>query len=274
MATLAESRKNNKRSVQPIERFTTKDYEKELIEGEGIALGDIPEIKTTFKSMKRVSDMAEFVHLVLYGTKGQQDMRKKQIMAFKGIKGKDEEETKEILERKKKYLEKQRFANLVELCRLFCLAGAAKEKTKEKYAEEIVNFLEKPNKDHIVVTEKEKVVQIEEEEEEVEEPTPKRKPTTRAKKAETKKEVKKPAKKTTKKETKATPKKGGKKEDKKATPKKTAAKKAETKKAKTTTPKKTTKKTEEKADKKKPVKKTEKKEKETKKPAPKKEAKK
>lgn len=238
MSTLAERRKADKREVKTVERYRDTDYIKEVIEGEGTMIKEIPQVKAAFKSCPRDQDFLEIVHKAMYGTIGKQDVRRKEIMAFKGFKGKDDEATNDLADKKKKFLSQQTYVALIEMCRLFCLAGAAKTKTKEKYAEEIVKFLEKPGSTKIVVTPKDKVAIVEEEEED-EEPTPKKKPTTRAKKTEEKK-------KTTKKEAKATPKKGGKKEkEAKATPKKTAAKKEKEEK-KATTPKKTTKKEEEK----------------------------
>ena len=229
MATLIERRKTNVRERKEVPRYSNTDFEKKVIEGEGQVLREIPEIKAAFKSCPRDVDFLKIVHKTLYGTDGQQDVRRKEILSFKGVKGENEEETIQILERRRKFLEKQTYAALIEMCRLFCLAGAAKEKTKEKYAEEIIKFIEKPGNTKPVVTPKDKIAEIAEPIEEVEEEKPKKKPVTKAKKTE--------------KKGKATPKKESKaKKDKKETPKKKAAEKKETPKKKVTEKKETPKK--------------------------------
>ncbi|EDR24120.1 protein DEK, putative [Entamoeba dispar SAW760] len=206
MSTLAERRKQSPREKKTITRYKNSSYDKETIEGEGKALKEIPEIASTMKGIKKASDIAHLIHRVLFGTPGSVEERKKDIMSFKGLKGNTEIETTELLEKKKQYLEKQKFVDLIEICRLFCLGGASKEKTKEKYAEEIVEFLKKPGDVKIVVTERDKVANIEEELEEEED---KKKPIKKQIKKEekekklAKKDDKKPLKKeTTKKEIK------------------------------------------------------------------------
>ena len=252
MATLIERRKTNVRERKEVPRYSNTDFEKKIIEGEGQVLREIAEIKAAFKSCPRDVEFLKIVHKTLYGTDGQQDVRRKEILSFKGVKGENEEETIQILERRRKFLEKQTYAALIEMCRLFCLAGAAKEKTKEKYAEEIIKFIEKPGNTKPVVTPKDKIAEIAEPIEEVEEEKPKKKPVTKAKKTEkkgkaaAKKESK--AKTAAKKDKKETPKK--KATEKKETPKKKVAEKKETpkkpkateKKEKTTPAKKETKK--------------------------------
>ena len=249
MATLLERRQANKRERVAVQRYSDASYEKPVIVGDGKKLVDIPEIKAAMKTWTKDDDFHRIVHKALYGTEGTQEKRKKDIKEFQGIKGETEEETKAILEKRKEFLERQTYAALIEMCRIFCLAGAGKEKTKEKYAEEIVKFLEKPGSVKIVVTEKSKLADIAEPVVEEEE-KPKKKPVTKAKKEEKAKTPKKEAKKE-KKETKATPKKGGKKE-KAETPKKkaTTTPKKEGKKETKATPKKTAAKKEEKTPKK------------------------
>ena len=243
----AEGLRRSTRERKTVERYSNSEYEKKPIEGEGKILKEIPEIKEAFKRCPRDIDFLKIVHKTLYGTEGKQETRRKDILKFNGIKGENEEETKTILERRKAWLERQTFAALIEMCRLFCLAGAAKEKTKDKYAEEIVKFIEKPGEKKPVVTLKENIVDIPEPVEEVPEEVEK-KPKKKAAKKEEKKG------KTTKKESKG---KSTKKDSKKETPKKTKKEsKKEDKKEKTKTPKKDNKK-----DAKKP--KVEKKEKET-----------
>ena len=224
MATLAERRKADRRERKEVPRYSNTDFEKKPIEGEGQILREIPEIKTAFKSCPRDVEFLKIVHKTLYGTEGKQEVRRKEILSFKGIKGENEEETMTILERRRKWLENQTYAALIEMCRLFCLAGAAKEKTKEKYAEEIIKFIEKPGNTKPVVTPKDKIAEIAEPVEEVEEEKPKKKPVTKAKKEEKEKKGKKESKgkkETPKKKTTATPKKS----DKKETPKKKVSEK-------------------------------------------------
>lgn len=250
MATIGARKALENRERKQIVRYTDTDYQKEVIEGEGKMIKEIAEIKSVMKTMKKNQEFLEIVHKALYGTVGRQEVRRKEIMRFKGIKGKTEEETKEILEKRAAYLAKQKYAVLIEICRIFCLAGASKTKTKEKYAEEIVKFIEKPGETKHVVTEKDKVAHIEEEESEEEVVV--KKPVTRAKKEEEKKKGKKAAKKETKKKEvkKETKKKevkktAGKKETKKGEVKKVkapASKKGEEKKTKKAAPKKAAKK--------------------------------
>ncbi|EMD49119.1 hypothetical protein KM1_151020 [Entamoeba histolytica HM-3:IMSS] len=199
MSTLAERRKQSPREKKTIIRYKNSSYNKETIEGEGKALKEIPEIASVMKGIKKASDIAHLIHKVLFGTPGSVEERKKDIMSFKGLKGNTEAETIELLEKKKQYLEKQKFVDLIELCRLFCLAGASKEKTKEKYAEEIVEFLKKPGDVKVVVTERDKVANVEEEsEEEEDKKKPIKKQSTKEKKE--KKVAKKDDKKSLKKE--------------------------------------------------------------------------
>ena len=234
MSTLQERRRESKREVKPVDRFTDSTFEKEIIPGDGKKLSEIPEIVSTMKGLKKANDMIIKIHRIFFGTQGTLDSRKKDVMSFSGLKGKDQDETDEIVEKKTQQLLKMKASDLVELCRLFCIAAASKTLQKEKYVDELIKFITKPGSVKVVVTEKDKVAQIEdeEEEEEVEEKKPKK---TAAKKETKKAAPKKQTKKASqKKETKkAAPKKEEKKpaaEKKEKKPKKAASEKKEEKK--------------------------------------------
>ncbi|ELP90043.1 protein DEK, putative, partial [Entamoeba invadens IP1] len=216
-------------------------------------LSEIEEIKATMKSIHKGSEKAILIHKVLYGSIGSEATRRTDIMDFSGIKGENATETKELVEKKEASLAKLSYADLIEVCRVLCLAGASKEKTKEKYAQEIVKFMQKPGNTKPVVTATEDVAHVEESEEEEE-----KKPKKTAKKGKKEEKEEKP-KKSAKKETKS------KKEEKEEKPKKTTKK--ETKKE-AKTPKKDEKKPAKKEEKeaKTPKKETKKEKKETKTP--------
>ncbi|EAL49797.1 hypothetical protein KM1_069740 [Entamoeba histolytica HM-3:IMSS] len=217
MSTLAERRKQSPREKKTVERFSESTTQSIIFNGEGKALGDIPEIVNVMKGVKKTSNTAILLHKVLFGTSGYADVRKKEIMSFNGIKGNSIYETEYLIEKKRQYLEKQTFVNLIEICRLFCLAAASKEKTKEKYVDEIIKFMKKPGDVKIVITEKNKVAVVnepEEDEEKEEEKKPKKPIKKEEKEKKTsKKEAKKETKKSSKKEDEK--KKTSKKEEKK-----------------------------------------------------------
>ncbi|EMD45624.1 Hypothetical protein EHI5A_055560 [Entamoeba histolytica KU27] len=217
MSTLAERRKQSPREKKTVERFSESTTQSIIFNGEGKALGDIPEIVNVMKGVKKTSNTAILLHKVLFGTSGYADVRKKEIMSFNGIKGNSIYETEYLIEKKRQYLEKQTFVNLIEICRLFCLAAASKEKTKEKYVDEIIKFMKKPGDVKIVITEKNKVAVVnepEEDEEKEEEKKPKKPIKKEEKEKKTsKKEAKKETKKSSKKENEK--KKTSKKEEKK-----------------------------------------------------------
>ncbi|EKE37521.1 hypothetical protein ENUP19_0259G0047 [Entamoeba nuttalli] len=218
MSTLAERRKQSPREKKTVERFSESTTQSIIFNGDGKALGDIPEIVHVMKGVKKTSNTAILLHKVLFGTSGYADVRKKEIMSFNGIKGNSIYETEYLIEKKRQYLEKQTFVNLIEICRLFCLAAASKEKTKEKYVDEIIKFMKKPGDVKIVITEKDKVAVVNEPEDDDEEKEEEKKPKKPIKKEEkekktSKKETKKETKKSSKKEEEK--KKSSKKEEKK-----------------------------------------------------------
>jgi len=201
-------------------------------------LKEIPEIKEVTNGLKKTNDIVKLIHKLFFGTEGSADVRKKEVMQFNGLFADDEDKLKELIEKKKNFLKNQKYVDLIEMCRLFCLAGAAKSKGKDKYADEIISFMKEPGKVKVVVTEKAKVANVEESEsEESEEKKPKTKKSKESKKA-TKKQVKKESKK----ETKKGAKKEKKEKEEKKEEKKPKATKSDKKGKKETKPKKETKK--------------------------------
>ncbi|KAL7715327.1 Protein DEK [Entamoeba marina] len=194
MRTVGQRNRESGRDRKKVELFSSSLYNKSITDmvGDGKKLSEIPEIAKTMKGLKKASDTTIMVHKVLYATKGNLEERKKRNYE---------------LRKKQQYLEeKLKLSELVEICRIFCLAGAAKVKTAKKYAEEIVEFMKKPGKTNPVVTLKDDVADVIDEESSEEEPVKKpRKP------AVDKKKTNKKGSKTEDKKTKKTDKKSDKK---------------------------------------------------------------
>ena len=207
MSTVAERNHEAPRERKQVSRYTDTSREATVIvQGEGKKLEEIENVKKVMKALKKNSDTIILAHQVIYGTKGSQETRKKEVMQFSGLKGSTKEETEMIEEKRKAYLEGKKLNELVELCRVFCLAIASKEKEADDYVKEIMKFLKKPGEEKSVITDKKDVAKFKEEAEEVEE-KPKKAPKKSVKKS-PKKETKKP------KSAKATPKKATKEESK------------------------------------------------------------
>ncbi|KAL7716702.1 Protein DEK [Entamoeba marina] len=209
MKTVAERNRENGRDRKKVELYSNSAFNKSILDmaGDGKKLSEIPEIAKTMKGLKKASDTTIMIHKILYATKGGLEDRKKEIMNFSGLKESTVLKTEELIKKKQQYLEERlKLSELVEVCRIFCLAGASKVKTAKKYAEEIVEFMKKPGKTNPVVTAKDKVADVIDEESSEEEPVKKpRKP------AADKKKTNKKGSKTEDKKTKKTDKKSDKK---------------------------------------------------------------